>query len=613
MIKEEYLNELKEKLKSIDFGNNLIFLNSPITFLNDLDLEIIQELEEFDIKNKKYKSSIFDKNVSNLFLTKKQTQDLNDFALNNNLKTNEIKLNTSKSSNLEFIKNTPEPVVSRDVQVDTKETKETKETVPNLEFVRNTSEPVVSQDIQVETKETKDTRDTKETKETKETVPNLEFVRNTSEPVVSRDIQVETKETKDTRDTKETKETKETVPNLEFVRNTSEPVVSRDIQVETKETKETVPNLEFVRNTSEPVVSQDIQVETKETKDTRDTKETKETKETVPNLEFVRNTSEPVVSRDIQVETKETKETVPNLEFVRNTSEPVVSQDIQVETKETKDTRDTKETKETKETVPNLEFVRNTSEPVVSRDIQVETKETKDTRDTKETKETKETVPNLEFVRNTSEKDDQNLNNFSFTDLSFTNPMQDTSSYYLSKEEMKSIKDDISRNYKKNNISTNILFDIKNRRIPTFKRGGSVNLNNSQGIKTVLVGEKNSPESFKFNKDSVNINPNGLIQSPTIATFVNPDVKKMNSLKVEKINQTYNEKSNIKKEIKEFFNLDSNITLFDLNARFKKISNKKSNIKIKNINVPLSSSYPHNIVKKSKNSCLIYNKLFDVK
>jgi len=432
MIKEEYLNELKEKLKSIDFGNNLIFLNSPITFLNDLDLEIIQELEEFDIKNKKYKSSIFDKNVSNLFLTKKQTQDLNDFALNNNLKTNEIKLNTSKSSNLEFIKNTPEPVVSRDVQVDTKET-------------------------------------------------------------------------------------------------------------------------------------------------------------------------------------KETKETVPNLEFVRNTSEPVVSQDIQVETKETKDTRDTKETKETKETVPNLEFVRNTSEPVVSRDIQVETKETKDTRDTKETKETKETVPNLEFVRNTSEKDDQNLNNFSFTDLSFTNPMQDTSSYYLSKEEMKSIKDDISRNYKKNNISTNILFDIKNRRIPTFKRGGSVNLNNSQGIKTVLVGEKNSPESFKFNKDSVNINPNGLIQSPTIATFVNPDVKKMNSLKVEKINQTYNEKSNIKKEIKEFFNLDSNITLFDLNARFKKISNKKSNIKIKNINVPLSSSYPHNIVKKSKNSCLIYNKLFDVK
>ena len=345
MIKEEYLNELKEKLKSIDFGNNLIFLNNPITFLNDLDLEILQELQEFDIKNKKYKSSIFDKNVSNLFLTKKQTQDLNDFAHNNNLKTNEIKLNTSKSSNLEFIKNTSEPVVTRDVQTDAEGMKETKESVPSLEFIKNTSE-----------------------------------------------------------------------------------------------------------------------------------------------------------------------------------------------------------------------------------------------------------------------KDDQNLNN-----LSFMNSMQDTSSYYLSKEEMKLIKDDISKNYKKNNTSTNILFDIKNRKIPTFKRGGSVNLNNSQGIKTVLMGEQNSPESFKFNKDSVNITPNGLVQSPTVATFINPNVEEMNSLKPEKIDPIYNEKSNVKKEIKEFFNLDPNVTLFDLTNRLKKINNKRSGSIVKDTKAAVPLRYPINIVNKSKNSCLIYNKFFDVK
>jgi len=409
MIKEEYLNELKEKLKSIDFGNNLIFLNNPITFLNDLDLEILQELQEFDIKNKKYKSSIFDKNMSNLFLTKKQTQDLNDFAHNNNLKTNEIKLNTSKSSNLEFIKNTSEPVVSRDVQIDAEGIKETKESVPNLEFVKNTSEPVVTRDIQI------------------------------------------------------------------------------------------------------------------------DAEGIKETKESVPNLEFIKNTSEPVVTRDVQT-------------------------------------------------------------------------------DAEGMKETKESVPSLEFIKNTSEKDDQNLNN-----LSFMNSMQDTSSYYLSKEEMKLIKDDISKNYKKNNTSTNILFDIKNRKIPTFKRGGSVNLNNSQGIKTVLMGEQNSPESFKFNKDSVNITPNGLVQSPTVATFINPNVEEMNSLKPEKIDPIYNEKSNVKKEIKEFFNLDQNVTLFDLTNRLKKINNKRSGSIVKDTKAAVPLRYPINIVNKSKNSCLIYNKFFDVK
>ena len=260
MIKEEYLNELKEKLKSIDFGNNLIFLNNPITFLNDLDLEILQELQEFDIKNKKYKSSIFDKNMSNLFLTKKQTQDLNDFAHNNNLKTNEIKLNTSKSSNLEFIKNTSEPVVTRDVQTDAEGMKETKESVPSLEFIKNTSEPAVTRDVQIETKDTK------------ESVPNLEFIKNTSEPVVSRDVHIETKDTK------------ESVPNLEFIKNTSEPVVSRDVQIDAegiKETKESVPNLEFIKNTSEPVVSRDVQT---------DAEGIKETKESVPNLEFIKNT-----------------------------------------------------------------------------------------------------------------------------------------------------------------------------------------------------------------------------------------------------------------------------------------------------------------------------------
>jgi hypothetical protein len=202
------------------------------------------------------------------------------------------------------------------------------------------------------------------------------------------------------------------------------------------------------------------------------------------------------------------------------------------------------------------------------------------------------------------------------------NYQKDTSNYYLSEKEITEIKKDIIQKYPKAGklVSTNILFGIKNRKIPTFKRGGVVNISGSNS-KTIMMGEGASPEYWKFNNKDISISPSGTpsdnsqkVSVPTIATFVNTKNENLNDLK--RNNQKeYKENTNnsdVKGEIKKFFNLDPKISDFNLDKEFLSILDKlkKSNTTKTKTLINPKLKYPSNIRKKPKNSCLIYNEFF---
>ena len=111
MINQNYLKEMNEKLGSLfRLRSDFSLINSSITFLNDLVLDDFQLSEEYSTIKREYKPSIQNKNLSNLFLNKHQTKQLNNFTNNKNIR---VKLKNKKSdisSDLEFTflkKNTP--------------------------------------------------------------------------------------------------------------------------------------------------------------------------------------------------------------------------------------------------------------------------------------------------------------------------------------------------------------------------------------------------------------------------------------------------------------------------------------------------------------------------